>query len=168
MSVDPSTCAALWIGGPAGSGKTTVARLIARRYDLPLYSTDPQSRRHDRQAADLGLYTPGTSPTYNRMPMILQDLRDNSTALPTVVEGAHLRPAEIPNPDAAVWLLPSRQEQRRRLELRHPDGIDPGMLEGYPSIQRALRGTSVRIWCPDGQTVEETVNSVASLLFQDR
>lgn len=156
-----------WIGGPAASGKTTVAELIAGRHGLRCYSTDQQSRRHDSLAAGLGLYTPGTSPTYDRMPMIMQDLRDGPR-LPTVVEGAHLNPAEIPDPHRAVWLMPSEAEQRLRLERRHPEGFDPGMVQGYQMIKHSLRRTSVQVWCPDGQDIAETVASVEQLLALDR
>lgn len=145
-----------------------MSRLVARQLELE-WKSEPGTHGSDfhlvhRKAADLRLYTPGTSPTYNRMPMIMQDLRDGAGEAAVVIEGAHLQPGEVPQPEAAVWLIPSREEQRRRLEHRHPDGIDAGMLQGYESIKQSLRGTSVQVWCPDGQTIEETVRSVEELL----
>ena len=44
----------LWIGGGSRSGKTTIARRLARRYGLRWYSADAQTWRHRDRAVAAG------------------------------------------------------------------------------------------------------------------
>lgn len=45
---------ALWIGGPPGAGKTTVATRLMRRHGLRLYSSDTQTWAHRDRALAAG------------------------------------------------------------------------------------------------------------------
>jgi adenylate kinase family enzyme len=39
-----------WIGGGSGAGKSTIAKRLASKYNLRLYSTDETMREHQRNA----------------------------------------------------------------------------------------------------------------------
>src|SRR5687767_11985664 len=121
----------LWIGGGPRSGKTTIAKRLARRHGLRWYSADAQTWRHrDRAVAaghpaalrfeslsfeeraqlapaellELGLHE-------ERGPMIVDDLRALPTTPLVVAEGstvpAFAVSAGIAAPGRAVWLMPS-------------------------------------------------------------
>ena len=146
----------LWIGGGSRSGKTTIARRLARRYGLHLYSADAQTWRHrDRAVAagstaalrfealsleerarrtpaellELGLHA-------ERGPMVVDDLREVPTAPLVVAEGSTLPAsvvsAGIAGPDRAVWLLPTVAFGEAHVNVRAaPAAVRPLLLEAW-------------------------------------
>jgi hypothetical protein len=136
---------ALWIGGGQWAGKTTVARILARRYGLTAYHFDYHSARghEDRRIAQQfhrGL-TPAEQdweaiwiePTPRRMAdavlaqfadgfaWVQDDLRALTTPLPVIAEGWGLRP-ELVAPvtstlDRMVVMVPT--DEFRRYQAAH-------------------------------------------------
>lgn len=133
----------LWIGGPAGSGKTTVARRIARRRGLRWYNADAHTWEHRDRAIREGhagairweAMSPyerhvDTTPAemmevsidFDRWPMIADDVRRLPSPL-VVAEGSTVSPelvaTGIADTSRSVWLAPTTEFQRARFEERH-------------------------------------------------
>ena len=153
----------LWIGGPAAAGKTTVSRLLARRHGLRWYSVDNHTWQYRDRAAAAGVELPSSGPgDFDRGPMIGADLRLLPWPL-VVVEGALVSPDLATAAGNAVWLMPSQQEQRARLERRHPEGVHHGYLWGWQLIRKQLDAApGAATIVVDNQTVSQTLAAVES------
>lgn len=134
-----------WIGGGSGAGKSTIARRVAARHGLRLYSTDDAMPDHARRS------TSGDCPLLaafaamdmdgrwlNRSPQtmldtfhwfqgegfhfILEDLLRLPTRPAVIVEGFRLLPRQVKpllaDPHHAVWLLPSPEFRRAAFKSR--------------------------------------------------
>jgi len=122
----------LWVGGPPRAGKTTVARVLARRFGLRLYSSDTRTWAHrDRAVAEEvpaavrweGLATPearwsgsdddllALSLHAERGVMVMDDLAALPSAPLVVAEGSVLPAWAVGSRTLsrarAVWLLPT-------------------------------------------------------------
>ena len=137
----------LFIGGPPGVGKTTVASILVRRHGLRLYSADTRTWAHRDRAITGGVEAAirweslssedriaapddelvAMSLHLERGAMMLDDL----TALPDspliVAEGTVIRPVGVPVGAAAVWLMSAPEHQRQRLSDR--DGRSSRLYE---------------------------------------
>jgi hypothetical protein len=135
----------LWLGGPPGSGKSTVARRLARRHGLRWYCSDTRTWDHRARAARAGVPAAirfdALSPEQRaalpmpeqlamalhreRGPLTVADL----TALPRspliIAEGTQITPAIVPIGAPALFLTLSPDRQRERLEHRHGPGSAP-------------------------------------------
>lgn len=141
----------VWIGGGCGAGKSTLARMLAYRFDLRLYRVDsfayPHLRRVDparhpemarlaalshtelfvdpsprRQADDF------TAHARERFEMVLDDLAALADGPLVIAEGPSLLP-ELVAPVAAsaghtIWLLPTSEFTRRNLSGRFDPRAD--------------------------------------------
>jgi 2-phosphoglycerate kinase len=134
-----------WVGGASGAGKSTIARRLAARYGLRLYSTDEAMADHAHR------YRPEDCPYLtafktmsmderwvNRAPqtmletfhwfrgegfeLIVEDLLQVSPDQSVLVEGFRLLPELVKpllqNSSRAVWLIPTPEFRRTAFESR--------------------------------------------------
>jgi hypothetical protein len=137
--VDPAN--ALWIGGPQGSGKSSVAKALAERFDLQLYVVDHRVWAHEPRMprTEFGsltmderwvLATPEemlgwfVTTSRHRFRLVLEDLRELHDEPTVIVEGPQLFPTNVAAvlraPDQALFVLPDPAAMEERLLARGP------------------------------------------------
>jgi len=147
---------ALWIGGGQASGKSTVARALARRFDLQLYVVDHRTWVHEPRMPSTELASRSmderwlepspqrmldwfVSNSRHRFRLVLEDLAALPDSPLAVVEGPQLLPTSVAavlrSPDQALFLLLHPDEQRARLLAR------PGIPGTSDPVQARVNAT---------------------------
>jgi hypothetical protein len=179
----------LWIGGPPGSGKTSIAGRIARRNGLRLYSADTRTWAHRDQALRAGLASAQRwellAPTqrwerppdelldlslhYERGPMVIEDLRSLPVSPLIVAEGSTL-PASavssgIAEPHHVVWLLPTVDFQEAQLAAAETQAGPARLYRLLRQLaEQEVRQHGVPTLAVDGsRSLSETVVAVEQL-----
>lgn len=183
----------LWIGGPPGGGKSSVATRIARRYGLRWYSADTRTWQHRDRALRAGnaaarrweAMTPeqrwvGSTPHEmlegslhrERGSMVIDDLRALPRSPLVVAEGstlpAHALSSGVAERVRAVWLLPTRAFQQQTLTGRV---MAPGPTALYlllgETIEQEAREHGARTLTVDGSRgIQEMVAAVEELFAE--
>lgn len=100
----------LWIGGPQGTRRHELARALAMRFDLALYSVEEQTAAHASRMPPVGESSALTTARH-RFRLVLEDLRELGAARGAIVEGEELYPTSVAAvlrfPDQALFLLPA-------------------------------------------------------------
>ncbi len=176
----------LWIGGPPGSGKTTVATRLAKRHGLRWYNADTRTWAHRDRALRDGneaahrweawRYTRHTSLTPEEMlamslhqergQMVVDDLLATPTSPMTVAEGTTVSAALVAGPARSVWLIPTPELQHARLTERDGDANELYLLLAA-EIEREARKHGAPILMIDGsQTIDDTLAAVEGLFAE--
>ncbi|MGJ5818593.1 hypothetical protein [Paludibaculum fermentans] len=173
-----------WIGGGSCAGKSTIARRLAERWDLVLYSTDDVMAEHSRRS------TAGDCPLLHQFlatslderwvlrspdvmlatfhwfqgegfPLIVEDLLRIPAERRVLVEGFRVLPQLVRpilfDSRHAVWLLPSPEFRRATMERR--GGASAGFLAQASDPKRALENLLAR----DEMFTERLAGEVARL-----
>ena len=128
-----------WMGGSPCSGKTSIARILAEKHGLQVYTCDDHfdkhvERAHPRRQPRLNWVSrvswddlfmrPVTVQVKDEiaiyqeeLSMIMDDLHALSSDRPLLVEGAALLPESLlpylKDPSRAIWIVPSEPFQRK-------------------------------------------------------
>ncbi|WP_433167195.1 hypothetical protein [Kribbella sp. CA-247076] len=142
-----------WIGGAPGAGKSTIARALARRRDLPLHPVDlwtydhvprmPPLRPLAEDLADGPVVAADAFVRISalRLELVAADVRGRGLGdVPALVEGPQLFPSMADGVAAAVWLVPDGEQTRRAREERLARTEDP---EGRARLEGLLARDAV-------------------------
>jgi hypothetical protein len=118
----------LFIGGATGSGKTSISRALAYRYDLQLYNVDHRTYDHVERLPRPPVVRWDLPPDVlaehfvdharERWPLVLEDLAGLPDSPGAIAEGPFLLPELLPSGAQALYLVPDESRGRDTLAAR--------------------------------------------------
>lgn len=150
----------VWIGGPRGSGKSTVADALAERLSLQAYHVDEHTHAHAARMPTGELETASLASfmthSRHRVRLVLEDLRELPDQPPCVVEGEQLMPTSVSAllrfADQALFLLADLVGDASELDVLIAQ-----------TIEREARELRLPVLRVEG-SVEETIESAVEML----
>jgi hypothetical protein len=158
----------LFVGGGPGSGKSSISRALACRWDLQLYNVDHRTYDH---AGRLGGHTPDWSRTpeelvadfveysHARWPLVLEDLAALPDSPAAIVEGPFVLPELVPVGAQAVFLLPPEEQIRR---VRAERGTRPVVTERDVLLAARIADAAEHVVVVD-RPLDEMIERVADV-----
>jgi hypothetical protein len=150
----------LWIGGPQGSGKSSIAAALAERFGLQVYHVDARTWVHEERmpATEFASLTMDerwvhadvqrmlgwfVNHSRHRFRLVLEDLRALPDEPACIVEGPQLFPTSVSavlrTPEQALFLAPVASEMEDRLRGRGPmEGTSDGARARENAVARDL------------------------------
>lgn len=111
----------LWIGGGPGSGKSSIARALAERFELRLYSVDAHGAAHAPRMPSFVAGDPVeefVTASRHRFRLVLEDLAALPPGPAALVEGSQLFPTSVAavlrSSDRALFLMPAPADEITR------------------------------------------------------
>lgn len=169
----------LWIGGTACSGKTTVARMLAQKYDLRVYHRDEHQREHlmratpekhptlhkawadrenwealYRQPAER-VFEQAKAEAFEAFDFIVDDLLRTTNAAPLIAEGIGLFPElveRVSSPQQAIYFVADEGLARRTWTDRYEN---TPWLEGYSDPEQIIE-TFISLTLLNARYIEES------------
>lgn len=174
----------LWIGGSSGSGKSTVARLLARRHGLRWYSCDTRTWDHRDRAIAAGdpaaIAWEQLSPEQrsrlsaaeilrlkiDRSAMVLDDVHALPEEPAVIAEGTPIQPSMVPAGGPAVWLMagPSVRAGRNLQRGWGVAGSEADLIQDQQLAAELKRTASTMIDTTEHTDVDKTVGMVESIM----
>lgn len=145
MTTPPATPLVVAIDGPAGSGKSTVSRAVARRLGIPHVDTGAYYR-----AATLAVLRAGVDPGDTaRVPAVVAAAVIDRVAGRTLLDGEdvedQVRGHEV---TAHVSAVAAQQPVREVLLAAQQAGLarDGGVIEGRDAATRVAPDATIKVW----------------------
>lgn len=157
----------LFIGGGPGSGKTSISRALAYRWDLQLYNVDHRTWEHhhrmggpepDWTRSPEELVDDFVAASHRRWPLVLADLAALPDSPAAIVEGPFVLPELVPPGSQAVFLVPAEEQIRR---VRAERGSRPVVADRDVLLAQRIPGL------PVDRPLAEMTDLVASQLSLD-
>lgn len=111
----------LWIGGGQGTGKSSIARALAQRFELRLYSVDGHDAAHAPRMPSFVAGDPieaFVTASRHRFRLVLEDLAALASGPAVLVEGPQLFPTSVAavlrSADHALFLMPAAADEISR------------------------------------------------------
>jgi hypothetical protein len=178
----------LWIGGPPGSGTTSIATRLCRKHGLRWFNADTQTWAHRDRALAAGVPAAhgweslapeargealpsellAMSLHRERGPMVIDDVRALPPTPLIIAEGSTV-PASVfstglANDSRAIWLLPTRSFQRDQL-AGHEVGARAVYALLRDVIEQETREHAAPILSVDGQSGISEMTATVERLF---
>ena len=139
----------LFIGGGPGSGKTSISRTLAYRWDLQLYNVDHRTYDHHYRLAGPEpdwtrtpeeLVEDFVAASHRRWPLVLEDLAALPSTPAAIAEGPFLLPELVPPESQSVFLVPPEEQIRR---VRAERGSKPVVADRDVLLAQRIPGLPV-------------------------
>lgn len=167
-----------WIGGTACSGKTTIARMLAQKYDVRIYNRDEHQREHlmraipekqptlhkawvNRESWEVlykqpaeTVFEQAKAEAFEAFEFIVDDLLRVTNGAPLIAEGIGLYPElveQVSSPQQVVYFVADEGLARKTWTDRYEN---TPWLEGYSDPEQIIE-TFINLTLLDARYIQE-------------